>query len=79
MRAAGGKLDDNAALVKGMETAGFESVRGSFKFNTNHFPIQNFYLFRLAKQARGDVLSPETVKLISPMHGDSYAASCTMK
>ena len=27
-----------------MEKADFESVRGKFRFGTNHIPIQNFYL-----------------------------------
>ena len=28
-------------------------MRGDFKFNTNHYPIQNFYLVKVAKRPDG--------------------------
>ena len=33
--------------------ADFKSLRGDFKFNTNHYPIQDFYLVKVAKRADG--------------------------
>ena len=33
--------------------ADFKSLRGAFKFNTNHYPIQDFYLVKVAKRADG--------------------------
>lgn len=38
-----GDLKDKAAVQKALEAAKFDSVRGSFKFNTNHFPIHAIY------------------------------------
>ena len=38
-----------AALRK----ANFESVRGSFKFNNNHYPIQNLYIMEVIKDDKG--------------------------
>jgi len=29
-----------------MKKADFASTRGKFSYNTNHFPIQNFYLLK---------------------------------
>src|SRR6185436_2120742 len=39
-----GKLDDREALRKALKAAKFDSVRGPFKFNTNQYPIQNYYV-----------------------------------
>ena len=30
--------------------ADFKSVRGPFRFNTNHFPIESFYLYETVKE-----------------------------
>ena len=48
-----GKLDDKEAVRKALKAAKFESVRGAFKFNTNHYPIQNYYLRVVGKDAQG--------------------------
>ena len=63
-----------AALFK----ADFKSARGDFKFNTNHFPIQNFYLQDVVKDAEGR-LTLKTVDTVLTAHKDPYAASCPMK
>src|SRR6195256_4727172 len=44
-----GKVEDVEALRKALRAARFESVRGPFKFNTNQYPIQNYYLRIVAK------------------------------
>ena len=36
-----------------MMKADFKSLRGGFKFNTNHYPIQDFYLVKVAKRTDG--------------------------
>src|SRR5262249_16721206 len=42
--AVGGKVSDKEALRQALSAAHFASTRGDFRFNTNHFPIQDFYL-----------------------------------
>ena len=79
VQATKGNVEDNDALVAAMEKASFQSVRGSFKFNKNHFPIQDYYLFELAKSDEGNTYYRKRKQLILPSHGDSYAANCTMK
>ena len=37
------------ALRAALRKAEFQSVRGSFKFNHNHFPIQSYYLNQVAR------------------------------
>jgi hypothetical protein len=44
-----------AAMMK----AEFSSLRGGFKFNTNHYPIQDFYLVKVAKRPDGKVRDPD--------------------
>src|SRR5574343_468473 len=50
-----GKVEDKAALQKALETKRFKSVRGEFKFNTNHYPVQNYYLRAIGKDTQGRI------------------------
>ena len=53
LKATGGKTDNKDALRAALMKADFKSLRGAFKFNTNHYPIQDFYLVKVAKRADG--------------------------
>lgn len=71
-----GRLNDRDAVRKALEAVKFESVRGSFKFNTNHFPIENFYLTQIVRAPDGSL----TYKVLKtyPNKADSFAAKCKM-
>ena len=73
-----GRIEDKAALHAALAAARFESVRGSFKFNTNQFPINSFYLRQVEKDAAG-VVTNKTVSRIMDAHTDSYVGECKMK
>ena len=60
-----------AALAKG----NIPTTRGVLKMNSNHFPIQNFYLRDTVKDADG-VVTTKVVSTVFEDHADSYAASC---
>jgi branched-chain amino acid transport system substrate-binding protein len=78
VRKVGGKIEDKAAFLAALKAADFKSVRGNFKFNTNHFPIQDFYLGQVVK---GDDGKP-TIRLgerVLKDHHDAYAANCPLK
>ncbi len=78
VRDAKGKIEDKAAFGKALAAANFKSVRGEFKFNVNHFPIQNYYLRQIWKDPSGRI----TNKLVSTVltnHPDAYAPACKMK
>ena len=77
VREVKGKLDDKKALRKALEAARFDSVRGAFKFGPNHFPIQDYYLRLITKDAKGRVTN-RTVGTVFKAHGDAYAAACKM-
>ena len=73
-----GNLSDKVAVQKTMEKADFKSVRGDFKFGNNHFPIQNFYLQDVVKDAKGDFVL-KTVATIVKENQDSFHGKCPMK
>ena len=58
--------------------ADFKSLRGGFKFNTNHYPIQDFYLVKVAKRADGKY-ETQIVKKVFEGYADSHAKDCAMK
>ncbi|TAH12839.1 MAG: ABC transporter substrate-binding protein [Curvibacter sp.] len=77
VRDSKGKLEDKAAVRKALEAAKFDSVRGAFKFNTNHFPIQDYYLRVITKDSKGRVTN-RMMGTVLKKHGDAYAAQCKM-
>jgi len=73
-----GNLSDKAAVQKALEKADFKSVRGGFKYGNNHFPIQNFYLQDVVKDAKGDYVL-KTVATIVKDNQDDFHGKCPMK
>jgi branched-chain amino acid transport system substrate-binding protein len=78
VKAVKGNLTDKDALRAALKKADFKSLRGSFKFNNNHYPIQNFYLTKVAKRPDGK-FETEIVKTVFSNYGDSFAKDCAMK
>jgi len=73
-----GSTADKAALEAALKKANFTSLRGAFKFNTNHYPIQDFYLTKVAKRADGKYQT-EIEKKVFSNNGDPHAKDCAMK
>jgi branched-chain amino acid transport system substrate-binding protein len=78
VRAVKGNLKDVDGMVKAMEKANFQSLRGPFTYNVNHHPIQNFYLLKTEKLASGEI-EMRIQKTIFEKHKDSYFQDCKMK
>ena len=72
-----GNLSDKAALRKAIAAAKFDSVRGGFKFNSNGFPIQDYYLRVITKDAQGRITN-RTLGTVFKNHADAYADQCKM-
>ena len=51
VKAVKGDLSNKDAVAAALKKADFTSLRGDFKFNVNGYPIQNFYLTKVAKRA----------------------------
>jgi branched-chain amino acid transport system substrate-binding protein len=73
-----GDLTNRDALRAALKKADFKSLRGAFKFNNNNYPIQDFYLVKVAKRPDGK-FETEIVKKVLSNYGDSYAKDCAMK
>jgi branched-chain amino acid transport system substrate-binding protein len=76
--ATNGNLSDKAVVQKALEKADFKSVRGNFRFNNNHIPIQNFYLQDVVQDAKGDFVL-KTVATIVTDNQDAFHGKCPMK
>ncbi len=74
-----GKLEDQPAVLKALKAARFESVRGAFKFNTNQYPIQNYYVRTIGNDGKGGLINKSFNEPILKNHGDAYVQACPMK
>jgi branched-chain amino acid transport system substrate-binding protein len=72
-----GNIADKKAFGAALKAADFKSVRGNFKFGTNHFPVQDMYIFEVDKDAKGRV-SLKTIAKPLQNHTDAYASLCKM-
>jgi branched-chain amino acid transport system substrate-binding protein len=52
-------------------------VRGSFRFNVNHYPVQDYYLRLIARDEKGR-LTNRIVGTIFKDHADAYVGKCKM-
>jgi branched-chain amino acid transport system substrate-binding protein len=80
VKAVKGNVKDTKGMVAAMRKADFKSIRGPFKFNVNHHPIEDFYLLKAVK----DDKSPEGItmqieKKVFEDHKDAYYKECKMK
>ncbi|MEA2924867.1 MAG: branched-chain amino acid transport system substrate-binding protein [Alphaproteobacteria bacterium] len=78
LRQVQGNVANREALRAAMMKAEFSSLRGGFKFNTNHYPIQDFYLVKVAKRADGK-FETQIVKKVFENYADPHAKDCEMK
>jgi branched-chain amino acid transport system substrate-binding protein len=77
LRTVGGHVENADAFRKALETVKFDSVRGHFRFNTNHFPVQDLELAEIKRESSG-ALANTYVERIVEDHADSYAEKCKM-
>jgi branched-chain amino acid transport system substrate-binding protein len=78
LKATKGNTADREALRAALRKADFASLRGTFKFNTNNYPIQDFYLVKVAKRADGK-FQTEIEKKVFTNDADTHAKDCPMK
>src|ERR671914_596835 len=78
VRRVKGKMEDKEALRAAIKAADFQSVRGSFKFGPNQYPVQNYYLQTVAKGADGRLVH-KTIGTVLQNRADAYAQDCKMK
>jgi len=72
-----GKIEDKDAFRAALRKAEFKSIRGPFKFNNNHFPIQNVYVTEVVKDDQGMRLALRGTATTN--WEDDYHQTCPMK
>jgi branched-chain amino acid transport system substrate-binding protein len=76
--AVNGDLGKKDAMRDEMRKANYASVRGPYTYGNNHFPIQNFYLQEVVKDAGGN-LALKTMATIVKDSQDKFHDKCPMK
>ncbi len=76
LKATGGNPSNMDAFRAALEKADFDSVRGSFRFGSNHHPIQDLYVREVVKDASG--IYNKTLKKVFSDHADAYAGQCSL-
>lgn len=71
-----GNVKDRPALIAALEKAQFESIRGKFKFNHNHFPVQDFYRLEVVEQ--NGVVEQVSREVVLRDKSDAYAHECKL-
>src|SRR3954468_12810766 len=74
-KATKGDLSNKDAVTAALKKADFTSLRGGFKFNSNGYPIQDFYLTKVAKRPDGK-FQTEIAEKVFENYGDRYAKDC---
>ena len=77
VKAAGGNLSDTDAIRAGLEAADFDSLRGDLQMGPNHYPVQDFYLVKVAKRDDGKYQT-EIQETIFEDYSDAYVDQCKM-
>ena len=78
VRAVDGRIEDDEAFRAALRRADFQSVRGPFRFNNNHFPVQDYYLEKVVKDEKGRIVNALQATVLTD-HGDAYASECPMQ
>lgn len=77
IRSVNGDLTNKDALRAALKKADFKSLRGPFRFNNNHMPIQNVYIQKVAKRQSGE-LYLDRIDTVTDVQ-DPYNAECPLK
>ena len=77
LKKTGGNVTDKKAFADALRAAEYKSLRGNLKFNKNGFPIQDMYVFEVAKDSQGRV-SLKTLSKALANHPDSFVGQCPL-
>lgn len=72
-----GDMSDMDGLRAALKSADYASVRGSYSYGTNNFPVQNFYLREVVVDDNGD-WTTKVVDTVLTDHVDPHVGNCKM-
>jgi len=70
-------LSDKDAVRNALKEADFNSVRGDFAFNNNHYPVQDFHMLKVVKRDDGKYHT-SFVSTVVEDYADSFHQDCKM-
>jgi len=77
LKATGGDVSNKDAFRSALVKADFASVRGKFRFGSNHHPIQDIYIREVIETPEGTTTNRIETKVFTD-HADAYAPECRM-
>src|SRR5690625_748423 len=77
VRQTGGDVADRDAVVDVLKKADFDSVRGEFRYGSNHYPIQSYYVRVIDKDDDGRITN-RLVGQVFDDYQDVYVGDCKM-
>ena len=78
IRKVKGDLSNSAAFGAALKAADFKSVTGPFRFNTNQFPIRNYYRIDVGTNAAGQAVLVNKGAIFTN-HADAYSKECPLR
>jgi branched-chain amino acid transport system substrate-binding protein len=78
VKSVNGNMAARDELRTALTQARFESTRGKFAYNSNHFPIQDYYVREVVKGENG-VLVTKTIETVMTDQKDAYYQECKFK
>jgi branched-chain amino acid transport system substrate-binding protein len=73
-----GRVQDREALIAALDKARYASVRGPYRYNNNHFPVENFYATEIVKAPDGHLYEANR-GLVLKDDMDSYHMQCPLR
>jgi branched-chain amino acid transport system substrate-binding protein len=73
-----GSLADRDAVIRALRAKKFQSVRGDFKWGNNNYPIEDWYLRVVGRDAQGRITN-KIVGTVQKNLGDPHAPKCSLK
>lgn len=78
LKATKGNTHDAEALRSALRRAEFSSVRSTFRFNTNHFPVLTYHVRKVVRDAKGRLVHETRAPVLREWR-DRGAAVCPMR
>jgi len=75
LAATRGDISNIAAVRKAILAAKFDSVRGKFAFGASQYPVEDWYMTTVSKDASGTYVPHNAGKVLTA-HGSPYADQC---
>lgn len=78
VRAAGSGWESKDTFRNALRNVRIDTTRGPFRFNRNHFPIQDYYVRQVVRLEDGTITN-KLVGKIFENHEDAYVGECGMR